>query len=98
MTYQESLDYLFTQLPMYQRTGAAAMKKDLTNIRVLLEWLGNPHEKLRCIHVAGTNGKGTTCHLLAAALQAHGQSVAMYTSPHYKALQGFEPDDRAQLL
>lgn len=84
MTYQESLDYLFTQLPMYQRTGAAAMKKDLTNIRVLLEWLGNPHEKLRCIHVAGTNGKGTTCHLLAAALQAHGQSVAMYTSPHYK--------------
>ena len=84
MTYQESLDYLFTQLPMYQRAGAAAMKKDLTNIRVLLEWLGNPHKQLRCVHVAGTNGKGTTCHLLAAALQAHGQRVAMYTSPHYK--------------
>lgn len=84
MTYQESIDYLFTQLPMYQRAGAAAMKKDLANIRVLLEWLGNPHEKLRCVHIAGTNGKGTTCHLLAAALQAHGQSVAMYTSPHYK--------------
>ena len=84
MTYQEALTYLFTQLPMYQRTGAAAMKKDLTNIRILLKWLGDPHEKLRCVHVAGTNGKGTTCHLLAAALQAHGQRVAMYTSPHYQ--------------
>jgi dihydrofolate synthase/folylpolyglutamate synthase len=84
MTYQQALDFLFTQLPMYQRDGAPAMKKDLTNIRVLLDWLGNPHQGLRCVHVAGTNGKGTTCHLLAAALQAHGQRVAMYTSPHYK--------------
>ena len=84
MTYDQAINYLFTQLPMYQRAGASAMKKDLTNIRVLLEWLGNPHEQLRCVHVAGTNGKGTTCHLLAAALQAHGQRVAMYTSPHYK--------------
>ena len=84
MTYQETLDYLFTQLPMYQRDGAPAMKKDLTNIRVLLEWLGNPHEQLQCIHVAGTNGKGTVCHLLAAALQQHGYRVGMYTSPHYQ--------------
>ena len=84
MTYSAVLDYLFTQLPMYQRAGASAMKKDLTNIRALLAWLGDPHEKLRCVHVAGTNGKGTTCHLLAAALQAHGQRVGMYTSPHYK--------------
>ena len=84
MTYQEATNYLFTQLPMYQRAGAAAMKKDLTNIRALLTWLGNPHERLRCVHVAGTNGKGTVCHLLAAALQAHGQRVALYTSPHYK--------------
>lgn len=84
MTYQQAITYLFTQLPMYQRTGAAAMKKDLTNIRILLEALGNPHEQLRCIHVAGTNGKGTTCHLLAAALQAHGYQVGMYTSPHYQ--------------
>jgi dihydrofolate synthase/folylpolyglutamate synthase len=84
MTYQQAITHLFTQLPMYQRAGAAAMKKDLTNIRVLLDALGNPHEKLRCIHVAGTNGKGTTCHLLAAALQAHGYQVGMYTSPHYQ--------------
>ncbi|MEL7161728.1 MAG: folylpolyglutamate synthase/dihydrofolate synthase family protein [Bacteroidota bacterium] len=84
MTYPETLDYLFTQLPMYQRQGAAAMKKDLTNIRALLAALGNPHEDLRCIHVAGTNGKGTVCHLLAAALRAHGYRVGMYTSPHYK--------------
>lgn len=84
MTYQETLDYLFTQLPMYQRDGAPAMKKDLTNIRVLLDWLGNPHEELQCIHVAGTNGKGTVCHLLAAALQQHGYRVGMYTSPHYR--------------
>ena len=84
MTYAEATDYLFTQLPMYQRRGAAALKKDLTNIRALLAWLGNPHERLRCVHVAGTNGKGTVCHLLAAALQAHGQRVALYTSPHYQ--------------
>lgn len=84
MTYQEAIHHLFTQLPMYQRDGAPAMKKDLTNTRVLLAALGNPHEKLRCIHVAGTNGKGTTCHLLAAALQAHGYRVGMYTSPHYQ--------------
>ncbi|MEM9528095.1 MAG: Mur ligase family protein, partial [Bacteroidota bacterium] len=84
MTYLKTLDYLFTQLPMYQRQGTIAMKKDLTNIRVLMEALGNPHEKLRCIHVAGTNGKGTTCHLIAAALQAKGHTVGMYTSPHYQ--------------
>jgi dihydrofolate synthase/folylpolyglutamate synthase len=82
--YQATIDYLFTQLPMYQRAGASAMKKDLTNIRVLLDWLGNPHQDLRCIHVAGTNGKGTVSHLLSAALQAHGYSVGTYTSPHYK--------------
>lgn len=69
---------------MFQRTGNTAFKKDLTNIKVLLEALGNPQRKLRTIHVAGTNGKGTTCHLLAAALQAHGFQVGMYTSPHYR--------------
>lgn len=82
--YQATIDYLFTQLPMYQRAGATAMKKDLGNIRVLLDWLGNPQDTLQCIHVGGTNGKGTVSHLLSAALQAHGYSVGMYTSPHYK--------------
>ena len=84
MTYSAALDYLLTQLPMFQRTGNAALKKDLTNIRVLLGALGDPQVKFRSIHVAGTNGKGTVCHLLAAALQAHGYRVGMYTSPHYR--------------
>ena len=84
MTYAETLDYLFTRLPMYQRQGDSAMKKDLTNIRALLEELGNPERGIRCIHVGGTNGKGTVSHLLAAALRAHGFRVGLYTSPHYK--------------
>ncbi|WP_232830180.1 bifunctional folylpolyglutamate synthase/dihydrofolate synthase [Lewinella sp. IMCC34191] len=84
MTYAATLDYLFTRLPMYQRTGAAAMKKDLTNIRLLLDELGHPERNFRCIHVAGTNGKGTVSHLLAAALRAHGYRTGLYTSPHYK--------------
>ena len=85
MTYAETLDYLFTRLPMYQRAGATAMKKDLGNIRRLLDALGNPERRMgRIVHVAGTNGKGTTCHLIAAALQAHGHRVGMYTSPHYR--------------
>ncbi|MGB3798615.1 MAG: Mur ligase family protein, partial [Lewinella sp.] len=84
MTYAATLDYLFTRLPMYQRTGAAAMKKDLTNIRLLLDELGHPERRFRCIHVAGTNGKGTVSHLVAAALRAHGYRTGLYTSPHYK--------------
>lgn len=83
MTYQETTDWLFAQLPVYQRQGKTAMKKDLTNIRALLDFLGNPHEKLRCVHVGGTNGKGTTAHLIAAGLQAGGKQVGLYTSPHY---------------
>ena len=84
MDYAATLDYLFTRLPMYQRTGAAAMKKDLTNIRLLLDELGNPQRQFRCLHVGGTNGKGTVSHLLTAALQAHGFRTGLYTSPHYK--------------
>ncbi len=84
LDYPATLDYLFTRLPMYQRQGDAAMKKDLTNIRLLLAELGNPERRLRFVHVGGTNGKGTVSHLLAAALQAHGFRVGMYTSPHYK--------------
>ena len=84
MTYAATLDYLFTRLPMYQRQGEAAMKKDLTNIRLLLNELGNPERHPRIVHVAGTNGKGTVSHLIAAALQTHGNRVGLYTSPHYK--------------
>ena len=83
MTYQQTLDFLFEQLPMYQRVGQAAYKKDLTNITALCDALGNPHQKFKSIHIAGTNGKGTTTHMIAAALQAHGKRVGVYTSPHY---------------
>ncbi len=84
MTYQQTLNYLFNTLPMYQRIGQAAYKKDLTNTLALSKAAGNPHQKLRCIHVAGTNGKGSTTHFLAAILIAHGLRVGIYTSPHYK--------------
>ncbi|MFT6148917.1 MAG: dihydrofolate synthase/folylpolyglutamate synthase, partial [Saprospiraceae bacterium] len=82
--YQQTLDYLYTQLPMFQRVGKAAFKKDLTNIRKLCEALGNPFEKYPTIHIAGTNGKGSTTHLLAAMFQVTGLKVGVYTSPHYR--------------
>ena len=84
MTYEETLNYLFTRLPMYQRSGDSAMKKDLTNIRRLLDVLDHPERRLRFVHVGGTNGKGTVSHLLAAALRAHGYRTGLYTSPHYR--------------
>ncbi len=84
MTYQETLDYLFTKLPMFSRIGAAAYKKDLTNTLALLEILGQPHKKLKCIHIGGTNGKGSTSHMLAAILQTAGYKTGLYTSPHLK--------------
>lgn len=84
MTYRETLDYLFAQLPMYHRIGTAAFKKDLTNTLALCEHLGNPHLKFPAIHVAGTNGKGSVSHFLAAMLQAAGLKVGLYISPHYK--------------
>ncbi|MEO6314727.1 MAG: folylpolyglutamate synthase/dihydrofolate synthase family protein [Chitinophagaceae bacterium] len=84
MTYQQTLDYLFTKLPMYSRIGAAAFKADLTNTIALCEALGNPQRKLKCIHVAGTNGKGSTSHMLAAILQSAGYKTGLYTSPHLK--------------
>lgn len=83
-SYQEVLAYLFEKLPMYQRIGAPAFKKDLTNTVRLLAVAGNPHEKLKCIHIAGTNGKGSTSHIIAGALQASGYRTGLYTSPHYK--------------
>ncbi|MEM1320278.1 MAG: folylpolyglutamate synthase/dihydrofolate synthase family protein [Bacteroidota bacterium] len=82
--YQQTLQYLYHQLPMYQRVGASAFKKDLTNIRVFCEALGNPQEQFPAIHLAGTNGKGSTAHIIAAVLQAGGLRTGLYTSPHYK--------------
>ncbi|HEY1020873.1 MAG TPA: Mur ligase family protein, partial [Flavisolibacter sp.] len=82
MTYQETLDYIFHKLPMYSRMGSAAFKKDLTNIRQLCEQLGNPHQQFKTIHVAGTNGKGSVSHMLAAVFTAAGYKTGLYTSPH----------------
>ncbi len=82
MTYQQTLEYLFTKLPMYQRVGAAAYKADLSNTLKIVEHLGKPHTKIKCIHVAGTNGKGSSSHMLAAVLQKSGYKTGLYTSPH----------------
>ena len=84
MNYPETLNWLFNQLPMYQLQGASAYKKDLTNVHLLMDYLGNPESKLQCIHVAGTNGKGSSSHMLASILQEAGYKVGLYTSPHLK--------------
>ena len=84
MNYQQTIEWMFNQLPMYQQQGASAYKKDLTNTLLLSEHLGHPEQQLRCIHVAGTNGKGSTSHLLASVLQEAGYRVGLYTSPHLK--------------
>ena len=84
MNYQETINWMFNQLPMYQLQGASAYKKDLTNTHLLIAHLDNPQEKLKCIHVAGTNGKGSTSHMLASILQEAGYKVGLYTSPHLK--------------
>jgi len=75
---------MFNQLPMYQLQGASAYKEDLTNIKLLSAHLGNPEKQLKCIHVAGTNGKGSTSHMLASVFQEAGYKVGLYTSPHLK--------------
>jgi dihydrofolate synthase/folylpolyglutamate synthase len=82
MTYQETLKYLFGQLPMYQRTGRAAYKADLANTLALDKYFSHPHRKFRSIHVAGTNGKGSVSHMLASVLQSAGYRTGLYTSPH----------------
>ena len=84
MTYQETLDWMFSQLPMYQRQGQVAYKKDLTNILAFAKVLGNPHQKFHAIHVGGTNGKGSTSHMIASILQESKLKVGLYTSPHLK--------------
>mgnify|MGYP003302071088 CR=1 FL=1 len=80
--YQQTIDYLYASQPAFHQVGAAAYKPGLGNTRALMQHLGNPHECLRAIHVAGTNGKGSTSHLIAAALQAQGYRVGLFTSPH----------------
>lgn len=84
MNYQETLDWLFSQLPMYQRQGKAAYKADLNNTLDLDKYFGHPHRKFKSIHVAGTNGKGSISHMLASVLQESGYKVGLYTSPHLK--------------
>jgi dihydrofolate synthase / folylpolyglutamate synthase len=84
-TYEETLNFLYENLPMFQRIGTAALKLDLRNTLALCEALGNPQEKFRSIHVAGTNGKGSTSHMLASILQSSGFKTGLYTSPHLKS-------------
>ncbi len=84
MTYQQTLDWLFVQLPMYQKQGGADYKIDLSKAIGLVTYLGNPEKKFKTIHVAGTNGKGSTSHMLASVLQEAGYKVGLYTSPHLK--------------
>ncbi len=84
MNYQETLDWLFNQLPMYQSQGASAYKEDLSNTVLLAEHLRNPEKQFKSIHVAGTNGKGSTSHMIASVLQEAGYKVGLYTSPHLK--------------
>jgi dihydrofolate synthase/folylpolyglutamate synthase len=84
MNYKETLDFLFRSLPMFSRVGESAYKKDLTNTLRLCEFIGNPQQNIKTIHVAGTNGKGSTSHMLAAILQTAGYKTGLYTSPHLK--------------
>ncbi|HLN74805.1 MAG TPA: folylpolyglutamate synthase/dihydrofolate synthase family protein [Prolixibacteraceae bacterium] len=83
-TYQQVLDYLYSQLPMFQRTGAAAYKDNLDNTFRLDEMYHSPHTSFKTIHVAGTNGKGSVSHMLASVLQEAGYKTGLYTSPHLK--------------
>jgi dihydrofolate synthase / folylpolyglutamate synthase len=84
ISYTQAVEYLYQNLPMFQRVGAVAYKKDLTNTLALCEALGNPQNRFKSIHVAGTNGKGSTSHMLASVLQEAGYKTGLYTSPHLK--------------
>lgn len=101
MDYEQTLEFLFNSLPMYQRVGAMAFKKDLTNTLELCEALGNPQDKFKSVHIAGTNGKGSSSHSIAAVLQSAGYKTGLYTSPHLKSfterirINGIEIDKNA---
>jgi dihydrofolate synthase/folylpolyglutamate synthase len=82
MNYDETIEYLYKQLPMFSKLGKHAVKKGLDNIQALCTYLGNPHQKFRSIHIAGTNGKGSTAHMLASIFQSQGYTTGLYTSPH----------------
>ncbi|NNE54853.1 MAG: bifunctional folylpolyglutamate synthase/dihydrofolate synthase [Flavobacteriales bacterium] len=84
MDYYETLEYLFTQLPIFQRQGPAAYKADLSNTHKILDLLDHPEKGLKCVHIAGTNGKGSVAHMIAAVLQSQGYKTGLYTSPHLK--------------
>ena len=84
MTYKDTIEWMFSQLPMYQRQGKTALKKDLTNILAFCDVLKHPEHKFKSIHVGGTNGKGSTSHILSSVLQEAGYKVGLYTSPHLK--------------
>jgi dihydrofolate synthase / folylpolyglutamate synthase len=84
VTYRQTLDYLYSRLPMFQRIGAAAYKADLSNTHAICDVLDHPENKFLSIHIAGTNGKGSTSHLIAAVLQVAGYKTGLYTSPHLK--------------
>lgn len=84
MNYPETLDYLFTRLPVYQRQGKSAYKTDLGNTLRICELTGNPERKFKSVHIAGTNGKGSTAHMLASVFQEAGYKTGLYTSPHLK--------------
>lgn len=84
MTYKKTIDWMFSQLPMYQRQGKIAFKKDLTNILAFCNVLKHPEHKFKSIHVGGTNGKGSTSHIISSILQEAGYKVGLYTSPHLK--------------
>ena len=84
MTYVDTIEYLHEQLPMFSHIGADAYKKDLSNTKQLCAALNNPQKKFKSIHIAGTNGKGSVSHILAAILQTAGYKTGLYTSPHLK--------------
>jgi dihydrofolate synthase / folylpolyglutamate synthase len=84
MNYQETIEYLYARLPMFSKVGSAAYKPDLSNTLALCATLDNPHQKIKTIHIAGTNGKGSVSHMLAAILQTAGYKTGLYTSPHLK--------------
>ncbi|HEU4574035.1 MAG TPA: folylpolyglutamate synthase/dihydrofolate synthase family protein [Chitinophagaceae bacterium] len=84
MNYEQTIDFLYTKLPMFSRIGELAIKKELTNIRELCHILQEPQTKIKTVHIAGTNGKGSVSHMLAAIFQTAGYKTGLYTSPHLK--------------